>query len=369
MLKKSRFYSKLALLPLIWWNRCRFWVKRDYPKYPKKILIAHHLLLGDQLMLTALIAKIRSIYPFAKIYLFTSEAAAPLYEKRPYDVIPIVVDPKNPLSLLKTLKYKGFDLALIPGDNRVGKTAFALGANHIRALEKDAPEYKNRYIDELVRWPTNPTALPEIFSSLIPGNLPDSFSSKDWSAPAFKPFELPDSPYAVLHVGCSTPLKQWEADKWHQIAHYLVSKGINPIWSGGPNEQAIVDRIDPMQLYTSFAEKLDLCQLWHLIQNAKMVICPDTSISHLSRIIGTKVITLFGPASAFISGPGQFWKNSQSLEITINNFFCRNQATLFRREIPWVLRCNRTVEECPEPLCMQAIHPQSVKDSIDKFIK
>ena len=57
--------------------------RRRKPAAPQRILVAHHLLLGDTLMLTPLIAKLRERFPEAEIVMTTPKAIAPLYEKRP----------------------------------------------------------------------------------------------------------------------------------------------------------------------------------------------------------------------------------------------------------------------------------------------
>jgi hypothetical protein len=46
--------------------------------------------------------------------------------------------------------------------------------------------------------------------------------------------------------------------------------------------------------------------------------------------------------------------------VTIPDFPCRDQKALFKREIEWVRRCERTPAECPEPRCMQAIGVEQV---------
>ena len=56
-----------------------------------------------------------------------------------------------------------------------------------------------------------------------------------------------------------------------------------------------------------------------------------------------------------VTGAGEFWRDAPYRALTIDPFPCRDQRMLFRREIAWVRRCARTLAECPEPRCMQAI--------------
>ena len=177
-------------------------------------------------------------------------------------------------------------------------------------------------------------------------------------------FARPAQPYAVLHVGASSPLKQWWPARWFQLAEWLASRGIAPVFSAGANETAILDGIDPQRRYASFAGRLDLAQLWHLLAGAKLLVAPDTGVAHLGRIVGVPTVTLFGPGSAVLCGAGDFWCDAPYRAVTIEPFACRDQRVLFKREIPWVRRCGRSVAACPRHLCMPAIGVDAVQNAI-----
>ena len=328
-----------------------------------RILIAHHLLLGDTLMLTPLLAKLRAQYPKAEIIMTTPKAIAPLYEKRPYGVRAVPYDPRDLTTFQTLYVLRGFDLAIIPGDNRYSWLARALGAKWIIAHAGDRPIYKNWMADVLAPYPAVPAAWGDMVAELVPGISPAPYRSEDWPAPAFVPFQLPQVPYCVLHVGASSSLKRWESEKWLVLAGDLVSRGYHIVWSGGQGEEKYVSTIDPQQKFISYAGKLDLPQVWQLITHAALLVCPDTGIAHLGRLVNTPTVTLFGPGSDTLCGAGNFWQNSPYLTVSIPNFHCRDQHKLFRREIGWVQRCGRSQDECGAPACMQAITLESVTDA------
>ena len=101
--------------------------------------------------------------------------------------------------------------------------------------------------------------------------------------------------------------------------------------------------------------RLDIAQLWNLVAGAALLVCPDTSVSHIGKLTFTPTVTLYGPSSAQLFGKGEFWRAAPFREVTIAEFPCRDQHTLFKRRIEWVRRCQRTLAECAEPRCMQAI--------------
>jgi ADP-heptose:LPS heptosyltransferase len=113
----------------------------------------------------------------------------------------------------------------------------------------------------------------------------------------------PQGAICVLHVGASTPLKQWPPDRWRRLAERIASHGYTIVLSAGPGEDAIIDEIDPRGEWIRYAGVLTLPQLWHLLKGAAGLVCPDTGIAHLGRLIGVPTVALFGPGSAFLSGP------------------------------------------------------------------
>ena len=356
----SRLPSRALIIALVGWNKLCAWARRTAPTNPTRILIAHHLLLGDTLMLTPLLAKLRAAYPESEIVMTTPKAIAPLYAKRPYGVLAVPYDPRDLKTFQTLYALRGFDLAIVPGDNRYSWLARALGAKWIVAHAGDRPAFKNWMVDELVPYPTSAAAWGDMVAALVPGNSPAPYRPQDWPAPAFNPFPLPQAPYCVLHVGASSPLKHWENEKWLALADDLASRGCHVVWSGGRGEEKDVSVIDPQQKFISYAGKLDLPQVWHLIQHAALLVCPDTGIAHLGRLVNTPTLTLFGPGSDILCGAGNFWANSPYRTVTIPHFQCRNQHKLFRREIAWVQRCGRGLDECSAPACMHAISLESV---------
>jgi ADP-heptose:LPS heptosyltransferase len=172
----------------------------------------------------------------------------------------------------------------------------------------------------------------------------------------------------VLHVGASSPLKQWAPERWRALAAAVTARGLQPVLSGGPGEEALLDAVDPARVHPRHAGSLSLPQLWHLIANARLLVCPDTGVAHLGRITSTPTVTLFGPGSDVICGAGDFWRAAPYRSVTVKPFPCRDQHVLFRREIAWVQRCGRTIDQCAAPRCMEAITLAAVEAAIDELL-
>jgi len=347
----SRLATRLHVLPRA---LLRGGAGRARPSEVRRILVVHHLLLGDTLMLTALLARLRRLYPRAAIDFTVAPAFLPLYAQRPYGVDALPFDPRQP-GLTRALTCRGpYDLALVPGDNRFCLLARAAGARWIVALEGDAPGWKNRVADALPPWPRTPANLADIFASLA-GAGDEAYDPANWPAPPCVPFERPAAPYAVLHVGAGSVLRHWPAERWMALAQHLEARGLTPVWSAGPQEAQLVESIDPQRRYPSLAGRLDLAQLWHLLAGARLLVVPDTGIAHLAKLTATPTVCLYGPGSDVLFGAGRFWRNHRFAAAIVADFPCRDQKTLFKRELDWVRRCQRGTDRCAAPACMHAL--------------
>ena len=337
--------------------------RRARPVEPQRILIAHHLLLGDTLMLTALVAKLRERHPFADIVMAMREAYVPLYAGAPYGLRALGWTSRAPAAS-PVWQEKGFDLAIVPGDNRVSWLALALESRWIVAFAGDRPATKNWAIDELWRYPDRPAAWSDMVAGLVGGPAPAPFRPERWPAPPARPKLALPRPYALLHVGASTALKRWSPARWSALARRFAARGIAPVWSAGPDEAELVRACDPRGQYASVAGAVSLPQLWHLLADASVLVAPDTGVAHLGRVVGTPTVALFGPGSATVSGAGAFWREAAYRVVTVDPFPCRDQRVLFRREIAWVRRCGRTLEQCAHPRCMDAIELDAVSAAV-----
>lgn len=330
----------------------------------RRILVVHDTrMLGDALLLTPLLAKLRERHPAAEIHMIVRPSILALYRKGPCGVIPLPFDLRDAASFRGLLAHPGFDLAVIPGDNRNAWLALALGARWVVGFGGDVPFWKDWLLDERIGYPDVPGTWADMATGLVPGPAPRPFSPRLWPAPDCRPFPLPAQPYCVLHPGASNPLRHWEPLKWRTLAGRLGRMGYRVVFSGGKGEESLVSEADPEGEHASYAGRLDLPQLWRLLANADLLVCPDTGVAHLGRIAGTPTVALFGQGSAALFGAGEFWRESPYRAVIADPFPCRDMTTLFKRDIPWVRRCNRTSRQCDAPRCMQALTVESVLEA------
>lgn len=350
-----------------WYSRIGLAV-RQAPPAPRRILIAHHLLLGDTVMLAPLLKKLRARFPDAEIVMTCRPAFAALFDSRPYGVRAVGFDPRQVHTFRTLFALRGFDLALLPADNRFSWLARALDSRWVVAFEGDRPAYKNWLVDEFRPYPDHATALGDLIAErMVDGPAPAPYRTADWPAPPAQPFTRPATPYCVLHVGASTPLRHWEPEKWQGLIAWLKGSGVNPVLSAGPGEAGLVGRIDPDGRMAAYPGTLTLPQMWDLLSHAKAVVCPDTGVSHLARLVGVPLVVLFGPGSATLFGGGRFWRDMPDRKVTIPGFPCRDENLIFRRHLPWAEHCGRTLAQCPAPRCMHALTVDMVVQALESL--
>jgi len=322
---------------------------RRKPTKLRRILIAHHLLLGDTLLLTPLIAKLREEHPQAEIALACPKAIVPLFAMRPFNLTILPFDPRDLLTVRAVLDSGPYDLGIVAGDNRHSWLALGAGCRWIVAHSNDIPAWKNWPVNEQVPYPQAPSAWADLAAELVPGAPARPYRQGDWPAPPHITIPEADSlqgRYIVLHPGASTSVKRWPSDRWRQLADFVVGLGYVPVWSGGPGEAELIRRIDPDPQHPNMAGLLGLGELWHLFAGAKAIVCPDTGVAHLARLVGVPTVALFGPGNASIHGAGQYWRDVPFVPVTVTDMPCRDQPVIFRRQVDWVRRCDRNASTC-----------------------
>jgi ADP-heptose:LPS heptosyltransferase len=349
---------------------------RRQPSSVARILLAHHLLLGDTLLLTPLLAKLRRQYPEARIDLACPKAIVPLYAGRPFGVNALPFDPRDLASVKAVLDAGPYDLGFVLGDNRHSWLALGADCRWIVAHANDVPAWKNLPVNRSVPYPQTPMAWADLAAELADGPAPRAYRPADWPAP--QSTELPDAallerPYVVLHPGASTEVKRWPDARWRELAQRVEALGYLPVWSGGPTEVELIRSIDPDARHPNMAGRVGLGELWHLFAGAKAVVCPDTGVAHLGRLIGVPTVALFGPGNAQIHGAGQYWRDVPFVPMTIADMPCRDQPFIFRREVSWVRRCDRNWKTCvawkgDHADCMGRLSVESVYNALQNVL-
>lgn len=346
-------------------RRQRFDPHRQY----RRILIAHHLLLGDTILLTPLLAKLRQRYPEADIKMTVSTAFASLYSNCPYGVSVYPYHPRDFSSLLGLLRLGEFDLAIVPGDIRYTWLARALGGRCIVAFPEDKTSWKSWQIDHKINWALEPCTLADMFSALVDGQEPPPFSIDQWPILSTQ-LVLPKKPFCVMHFSARNPLRRWPASNWNEVAKTLREKGIGIVWSGGPGDNDLLAQFQIAPEDTIYVGTLNLPQLREVISEANLLITVETGIAHLCRTTGTPSVVIYGQGTPVLHGNESFWRDaSPMLPAFVEEISCRDQTHVFGRRLPWVRRCDRSKKACEHPICIERLAPDVILKMATSLLK
>ncbi len=123
----------------------------------------------------------------------------------------------------------------------------------------------------------------------------------------FKNFVKPNielaNEYIVLVQNASWITKQWSIENWQELIRRIEEKGVPMLLPSGNLEE--LERAKEICSISDMAQALDLMSLneiAYIIKNANFSICSDTGLAHLSALVGTPSITLYGPTKTSLIG-------------------------------------------------------------------
>jgi ADP-heptose:LPS heptosyltransferase len=316
---------------------------------PRRILVRGVNWLGDAVMTTSALARLREKFPAAYITLFTPEKLKDVWLDHPAVNEAISFAPgENVFSVGKKLRAGKFDLALVlPNSPRSALEVFLAGiprrigygrpwrnlfltqavaprANAIGMRKRPAGEIKN-LISE------NPKS--EIRNSQFPGSAhqiheylhlaaalganaeplaPQLTVTPAEVAAAKKKFGLEkiDGPIIGLNPGAEYgPAKRWPVEKFIAAAKEIQQR-TNCTWLlfGGKNDQPLTAQIESAignrQSAANLAGQTSLRDLMSLLKLCRVLLTNDTGPMHVAAALGTPVVVPFGSTSPELTGPG-----------------------------------------------------------------
>ena len=339
---------------------------------PNSICILRLSAIGDVCHAVASVQAIQSQWPQANITWVIGKVEAMLLENMD-NVEFIIFDKKAGLKgyrdLYRQLKGRRFDLLL---HMQVALRA-SLATLCIRATEKwgfdrsRAKEgqwiFTNRQIA-----PQDKPHVADGFWGFAQAIGVTADSKPVWNMPlaekdiAWCVQQTGDIPYMVISPAASKQQRNWLPNRYAEIADYAHSKGLRVVLSGGLTEmeKQLGDKIinacnAPI---INLIGKTSLTQLLVLLQNAKLVLAPDSGPAHMSTTVNTPVIGLYAHSNPKRTGP----YHSQSTSVSVYEELLFKQTGKPVKENRWGKRVKG------ENL-MELISVEAVVAMFDKIMK
>lgn len=376
---------------------------------PNKILVRGVNWLGDAIMTTPALQRLRETYPKAHIALLTKEHLADIWQGHSAidEVIPIGRK-EGIMPLARRLRPLKFDLGIaLPNSFRTGlelklaKIPHRLGytgrgrwftLNHRIPHRRDVYRMRKltpREIRAAIRSgkpaqepiPTSAHHVHHYLNLLSHLGVsaepcaPSIDVSPETATQAISDFGVPSGhqrPIIGINAGAEYgAAKRWPPDRFVSAILSLHRRlNCHIILFGGPGDLSTSTKIargllefthdDPTIAGVSLfdlAGKTSLIELAALLQNCHLLISNDTGPTHLAAAVGTPVVVPFGSTSPELTGPGKPASNRHSFIKT--EFPC---APCFRRDCPVDFRCMKEIK--PEHIVAEAVNQLQENDEL-----
>jgi len=284
---------------------------------PNSICILRLSAIGDCCHALASVQAIKDRYPKAKITWVIGKVEYQLMQHL-IDVEWEIFDKKQGLKAYKKLyqAFKGqqFDMLL---HMQVALRA-SLASLCIRAKQKwgfDASRTKEGqwlFTNQQIKAQHQPHVAQGFwaFAQAIGATEEDQPQWPKRQIPAFdlsQQLENSNKPMVVISPAASNPVRNWLPERYAEIADYLVKRGYVVVLSGGPSdmEQQLAAEIIKASQYSlvNLVGKTNLIQLLSVIQQAQLVIAPDSGPAHMACLVDTPVIGLYAHSNPQRTGP------------------------------------------------------------------
>ncbi|TZF83697.1 glycosyltransferase family 9 protein [Pedobacter sp. BS3] len=277
--------------------------------------------MGDLVMSSPAIRALKETFG-AKISVLTSSAAAGIAGFIPeiddvivYD-LPWVkhrqhIDPDQFPSLITTLKNRQFDAAvmfsvysqnilptaMIPYFAGIPKRLAYCRENPYALLTDWVPDKEPySFIRHQVKRDLDLVAHVGAFT--LQQKLALSISPDAWESAKNKLTQngiFTDNSWLILHAGVSEAKREYPEQQWAETARQLVNMGYQVLFTGGPDEKTLTDRLCQLSGPNTFslAGSFSLEEYIALIRYAPLVISVNTATIHLAAATETPVIVLY----------------------------------------------------------------------------
>lgn len=334
-----------------------------------KILIIHTAFIGDIVLSTPLLKRVKEMYPEAKITYVTTPVGATILRNNPHITEIIEYDKrgnhsgiKGLLALGRRLRYENFNMVLTPhrylrssilswltrSPKRIG---YDIASGALLFTDKIKYDKTKHEVEKLLSFlgdvPKNPRENYPI--ELYPSKKEKEAVDKIWEDNS-----LSSEKVIAIAPGSKWFTKKWPLEYFNKVIELLVKDEIKVIVIGGKDELFL--NVVNHKNIIDLRGKTTLLELAEVLKRVKVVLTNDSSPIHIaSAFAKTKIIAIFGPT---VKEFGFFPWSENSKVLEVNGLTCRPCAI-------------HGGDKCPKGhfKCMLEIKPEQVYGEILQELK
>ncbi|MGR5120667.1 glycosyltransferase family 9 protein [Vibrio astriarenae] len=167
--------------------------------------------------------------------------------------------------------------------------------------------------------------------------------------------------YIVISPAASKDERNWLAERYAEVADYVIEKDVGVVICGAPTEreQVLAQTIQShsKNSLVNLVGHTTLKQLCVVLKNAQCVIAPDSGPAHMATTQGTPVIGLYAHSNPHRTGP----YNSLDTVVSVYDEVALEQFGKRPEELKWGARVKGSD-------LMSRISTDKVKQMVERFI-
>lgn len=332
-----------------------------------RVLLVQTSFLGDTILSTPLLAALNEIHPEAEIWMMTTPLAASLVKRDPLlsGVLPFAKrGPEKGITglLRQAARLRKMDFTIVYSLHRSARTALLLRLSRIpkRIAFKNA-KLAFLYTDTRVR----PQAIHDVLRNLalvkkefegrkVPDRLRLFAPAKEELTLEIQAKLPPPKSYVLIVPGSAWETKRWSAAGYHEVAEYLIDKGLQVVLMGSAEEVEVCRAVASNLKVINLAGEGNLDSALYLTTHAKMMICNDSMALHMASACKVPTVAIFcATVPEFGFGP---WQN-RALVVEKGDLSCRPCARHGSRTCPNQTRA-----------CMDELAASEVIKAVEKLL-
>ncbi|MGL5356599.1 MAG: glycosyltransferase family 9 protein [Cetobacterium sp.] len=299
-----------------------------------KILIIHTAFIGDIVLSTPLLKRIKEVYPESKITYVTTPVGASILRNNKYLTEVIEYDKrgnhsgvKGLIGLGRRLRYENFNLVLTPhrylrssilswltrSPKRVGYKSASGSFLFTHKIEYDREKHEVQKLLSFIEGEVE-NSIQNYPIELYPAQKDIETVQNIWSEN-----NLCNKDVIAIAPGSKWFTKKWPLEYFNQVIDLLVENGNKVIIVGGKDELFL--NVNISRGVVDLRGKTTLLELAEVLKKSKIVLTNDSSPIHIASAFNkTHILALFGPT---VKKFGFFpWsENSEVLEV--DDLSCR----------------------------------------------
>ncbi len=333
----------------------------------QRILLSRLRFMGDVILTTPVVRRLREAYPAAEIVYLTESAFVPLLAHNPHVDEVLEFSAQWPLAqqmrFYRELRRRGFDLAIdLFGNPRTALMTWITGAK-----VRIGGDFRGRGKLYNFRVPPPDGEVSAIDFHLRSLQLLGLKASNKQTEIFLTPDERlwaqsflflqnidPAQPVVALHPGATWPHKRWPEKYFAEVSNHLQKNGVQVVVTQGPDEAGIVQEVKRLSPAATILPVLSLRETAALQNQCNAVVANDCGIMHLAVAVGTPTIGLFGPSQKEIWFPYETTKKHLALDIPMDCRPChKNYCPLQHTNCQNLLLPLRVIHEVMQRLSKQ----------------